>query len=273
VETLLKMHLLIRLLFVHKALAGFISKGCYSATPSIQLPQAVTLDSLTPETCSNKCLELPTQYSLINPVSCICTNTTTGIEVRNEAECTNKCVDSSPCGALERFSLYELQKQAEPQLSVARPSPTSTAASGVTLGDGDALNQQRVALYASLGAAAVIIVVVAVVLVKRRNKVKNTPTLPRLVGKPGGSFLIPGLLPETTNLVYSCCTEFEPTRGDEIKLSENDIVCVNRYEDGWAFGANLSTNEKGYFPLMVLVEKNLMKGDFKVPPRMGTISV
>ncbi|TPX55167.1 hypothetical protein CcCBS67573_g09500, partial [Chytriomyces confervae] len=44
--------------------------------------------------------------------------------------------------------------------------------------------------------------------------------------------------------------DFLPERPDEIKLRVGDEVVVNQeFDDGWAFGVNITTNEEGNFPL------------------------
>ncbi|KAJ3264187.1 Sorbin and SH3 domain-containing protein 2 [Chytriomyces hyalinus] len=44
--------------------------------------------------------------------------------------------------------------------------------------------------------------------------------------------------------------DFVPERPDEIKLRVGDEVVVNQeFDDGWAFGVNITTNEEGNFPL------------------------
>ncbi|KAJ3233414.1 Sorbin and SH3 domain-containing protein 1 [Chytriomyces hyalinus] len=44
--------------------------------------------------------------------------------------------------------------------------------------------------------------------------------------------------------------DFMPERPDEIKLRVGDEVVVNQeFDDGWAFGVNITTNEEGNFPL------------------------
>ncbi|KAI8811627.1 hypothetical protein BJ742DRAFT_655359, partial [Cladochytrium replicatum] len=44
-----------------------------------------------------------------------------------------------------------------------------------------------------------------------------------------------------------------PEMGDEIELLKGDEVeILEQYEDGWAFGLNLETNQSGAFPLSCL---------------------
>ncbi|KAJ3395050.1 hypothetical protein HDU84_004509 [Entophlyctis sp. JEL0112] len=44
--------------------------------------------------------------------------------------------------------------------------------------------------------------------------------------------------------------EFYPERPDEILLNVGDAVVVeNKYDDGWCYGKNLTTNKEGHFPL------------------------
>jgi len=53
---------------------------------------------------------------------------------------------------------------------------------------------------------------------------------------------------------------YDAQKLDELTLTLGDIITVNSvYSDGWGFGINNSTNEKGYFPIVCLERKPNMK--------------
>ena len=49
---------------------------------------------------------------------------------------------------------------------------------------------------------------------------------------------------------------FEPQNSDELCVSIGDKILIGeKTEDGWAWGNNMTTTKKGYFPLVVLGPK------------------
>jgi hypothetical protein len=62
-----------------------------------------------------------------------------------------------------------------------------------------------------------------------------------------------------------------PLKPDEMVLKVDHVVTVrDSYADQWAFGHNVTTGERGLFPLMCLIsdEKWLKSGPHEVPLRM-----
>jgi hypothetical protein len=49
---------------------------------------------------------------------------------------------------------------------------------------------------------------------------------------------------------------FEPENSDELCIAVGDVILIgDKTGDGWAWGNNLTTSTKGYFPLVVLGPK------------------
>jgi hypothetical protein len=122
-------------------------------------------------------------------------------------------------------------------------------------------------LYVSLAVLAVALVLVAIFLVLRRRKMQQIPTLPRLGKGKDDQFLLDKLLPQTENLLYNCRWDYSPKLDDELKLNQNDVIAVHHWDkNGWASGNNITTGDKGVFPLICLVEKDLVNKEKIVIP-------
>eukprot|EP00835_Amoeboradix_gromovi_P002133 NODE_114_length_19305_cov_0.149849.p3 type:complete len:441 gc:universal NODE_114_length_19305_cov_0.149849:6017-4695(-) len=53
---------------------------------------------------------------------------------------------------------------------------------------------------------------------------------------------------------YKCIREYIPTLDDEVEIAVGDILAIShQYDDGWAYGANLSTGGLGVIPLSFIV--------------------
>ena len=245
-------------------LGGFIAKGCYSQS---QKPSPVSIEQLTVDSCSLKCLE--TNFSFISiDTECYCLSNLTLLQPQNVADCTNKCLDQSPCGGNQRVSVYELQKAIEPPIDRNAPNNTTTSTNNGILGQGDSINQRQIALYSGLGAAFIIIVILTTVYIRRKNRLAKVPTLPRYQKKKEeSSDLILKLLPKTSNMMYSVFTDYQPIRVEELKLKRLDVVCIQSFDTTtqWAFGCNITTGQKGNFPMICLVDPQLIQGVVVIP--------
>jgi hypothetical protein len=59
--------------------------------------------------------------------------------------------------------------------------------------------------------------------------------------------------PEIT--CYKVAHKYEPQKADEMRLHVGDIVTVDQsWDDGWAYGKNLSSKDQGIFPLDYLIK-------------------
>ncbi|OUM70241.1 hypothetical protein PIROE2DRAFT_27740, partial [Piromyces sp. E2] len=57
--------------------------------------------------------------------------------------------------------------------------------------------------------------------------------------------------------VYRVLYDFEPSLPDEMEIQAGDIIRTEEtFEDGWAYGINMSTGKKGTFPM------NCLEDDF-----------
>jgi len=64
--------------------------------------------------------------------------------------------------------------------------------------------------------------------------------------------------------VYRVLYDFQPSLPDEMELQPGDIIRTEEtFEDGWAFGINMSTGKQGTFPMNCLEDDNASEGDTK----------
>ncbi|KAI9144859.1 hypothetical protein BKA69DRAFT_640657 [Paraphysoderma sedebokerense] len=60
----------------------------------------------------------------------------------------------------------------------------------------------------------------------------------------------PVVAPAAPQAQYRVTVEFTPTQDDEVSMTLGDVVVVNeQFEDGWAYGRNLSNGREGFFPM------------------------
>ncbi|KAI9204113.1 uncharacterized protein BJ171DRAFT_128938 [Polychytrium aggregatum] len=132
------------------------------------------------------------------------------------------------------------------------PQPTTSAPS-------DGNSSSSVPLPVIIGAAAggvvlLVALIIGVILVRRR-KTRNLESEPHQFAT-AAAFSENGTgitVNETMESVYN----YVPNLSDEIYIYVGDSVLVkNKFDDGWAFGYNLSTKQEGTFPLACLAPLN-----------------
>lgn len=104
------------------------------------------------------------------------------------------------------------------------------------------------------------------------------PTLPRLSSRKANTWLIPGILPRTPNLIYSVSLPFTPNRDDELALGKQHVVVLTEiYSDGWAIGTNVTTGATGVLPLVCLISEHESSkrhaSELKIPSRQPNASL
>ncbi|KAJ3204307.1 Sorbin and SH3 domain-containing protein 2 [Entophlyctis luteolus] len=103
------------------------------------------------------------------------------------------------------------------------------------------------------------------------NKPTPSPQIPKPLSPAGPKVKPP---PPTADKVV---LEFFPERPDEIVLNVGDAIVVdNKYDDGWCYGKNLTTNKEGHFPLDCLASftgpNSVQQGPAAIKPqRMSSI--
>jgi hypothetical protein len=64
--------------------------------------------------------------------------------------------------------------------------------------------------------------------------------------------------------VYRVLYDFQPSLPDEMEVQPGDIIRTEEtFEDGWAFGINVTTGKQGTFPMNCLEDDNATEGDSK----------
>jgi hypothetical protein len=62
--------------------------------------------------------------------------------------------------------------------------------------------------------------------------------------------------------VYRVLYDFQPSLPDEMEVQPGDIIRTEEtFEDGWAFGINMTTGKQGTFPMNCLEDDNVSEGD------------
>ncbi|KAI9360352.1 hypothetical protein DFJ73DRAFT_621454, partial [Zopfochytrium polystomum] len=122
-------------------------------------------------------------------------------------------------------------------------APTQTAKS--TTSNSSTSSAMSPVMMIGIGVGAILIIVVATVLVVRSRRQKG-----KKVAAGGYNMSRQGAADgETYEVVYN----YIPQLSDEIYLYVGDPVVLKcRYDDGWAYGLNLTTNEEGSFPIACL---------------------
>jgi hypothetical protein len=74
------------------------------------------------------------------------------------------------------------------------------------------------------------------------------------------------------NDIYLVAYSYQPQMPDEIQLDEGDIICVAvTFDDGWGVGFNITTDQKGAFP-MVCISKASEEELNQLSDEINTIS-
>ena len=234
------------------ARAGYELQGCYSLNQPLleeeQLPEN------TVDICTTKCIQNTKLYSLITIDKCYCVDSLQDFNIvkRNSNECTTLCKDMAPCGGRDRLSGYKLLNTNQVQ-TVPYSQPTENAQGGI--GQGNTINDRQIALFSSIGAVVLIIGILVGIYYHRRKQFNKIPTLPRLVSTKSDKYLVPGKLVQTQDMIYIVSKGYEPKRMDELKLEKGDVCCVLEWDSEFALGNNLTSGDKGRFPLSCLVDE------------------
>lgn len=272
--------------------------GCF--TPSdkdLTLPPpmlSLSVGSLSVQTCAETC-ESQTNASLVLMQAAVCTcytppgDSLSGTWDRvNPVECSQLCSNGLPCGETvhARYSVYQVDASTRnitlPPLpsgnatttGSANPSGNPTIVTNADIGSGNGTDVKKILLIAGicLGILAfLVILAIGLYLFRKAQRSRKLPGPEWMLAS--SSYLIPGLLPATPNNIYSVITPFMPLKPDEMVLKTDHVVTVrDSYADQWAFGHNVTTGERGLFPLMCLIsdEKWLKAGPHDVPERMAT---
>ncbi|KAJ3371307.1 hypothetical protein HDU91_005441 [Kappamyces sp. JEL0680] len=265
-------------LLLVRQVVSFQSIGCYSVVNVSDLGKNQSVSFPSGEACINTCSALGQTYSFLVPKACYCGMSLANLTSQNPNECITFCsTDGLLCGGQDRISVYS---NAGTVLS-ASGSTTSTAVAGptsppgasinTTIGTGGGLNPRTIATYAAVAVGVVLVAAVSIWMYRRKRKADATPALPRLNSdrrpKTRQTYLLPGLLPETPTKIYSVFTAYSPRRDDELNVSLEDVVQVQRVHGEWAYAANLTTGIRGMVPLVCFVELELINGSVKIPPR------
>lgn len=126
-------------------------------------------------------------------------------------------------------------------------TPTSTAeASNSSSSSGPS----QVLLYSSIGGGIAVLVGVGAIiyfLARRNSSETSSSTKFKGAGGAGAAMGDDGIpVSETVKVLY----EYTPNLFDEIQLHVGDTVLVkHKFDDGWAFGFNMTTKQEGSFPL------------------------
>ncbi|KAJ3279039.1 hypothetical protein HK104_001828 [Borealophlyctis nickersoniae] len=124
------------------------------------------------------------------------------------------------------------------------PTPnTSSNATANTSSSSSSSNTVMIAGVSAAGVVAVVAVGVAVLYLRKRRK----------TGGEGGDLGEPIQIAETMEVIYN----YVPNLSDEVYLYVGDPVIVKcKFDDGWAFGFNMTTKQEGSFPLACVAPYN-----------------
>jgi len=231
----------------------------------------------------------------LNPLNsqfeCRCSSTLSDYVSVNPADCSQTLSDGNPGGWIWRLSIYKILLDSSSTSSSSTSNSSSSTSSssssssspskpsGVTSISSHSLSSMDISqiLFIVIGTFVASILIGSVLYwLFKRNRQSKLPAKPSLEYIPSmTSFnnkktskstlkreddLIPGLLRSTSSMVYSVYQEYLANKSDELSIHPSDILIVKHsFMDEWALGFNFTTNESGIFPLICLIDVDLLR--------------